>query len=68
VLLVGLCMGLFANFNRGVAFAITTESPAGLVLALADASIVAYTDVREVMLSEFSERVRRLTHARARRS
>jgi len=36
-----LCTGLFANFNRGVAFAITTESPAELVLALADASIVA---------------------------
>ncbi|MEE2637198.1 MAG: hypothetical protein VYE68_08215 [Acidobacteriota bacterium] len=61
VLLVGLCTGLFAYLNRGAAFAIRAESPAELTFVPAEASIVAYANVREVMLSEFRDRVRRLT-------
>ena len=61
VLAIGLCTGTFAYLNRGAALAVSVAGPAELVFVPSDASIVAYANVREVMLSEFRERVRQIT-------
>ena len=60
VLVLGLCTGLFAYINRGAALAVTVAGPTELAHVPADASIVAYANVREVMLSEFRERIRQI--------
>jgi hypothetical protein len=61
LLLVGLFTGLFAYVNRGAALAVSVSGPAELAFVPADASIVAYANVQEVMRSDFRERVRQIT-------
>jgi len=53
LLLVGLFTGLFAYVNRGAALAVSVSGPAELAFVPADASIVAYANVQEVMRSDF---------------
>ena len=60
VLVIGLCTGLFAYFNRGAALAVSVTGPVEFAYVPADASVVAYANVREVMLSDFRERIREI--------
>ena len=59
LLVVGLVTGLFAYTNRG-ALAVSVAGPADLAYVPSNASIVAYANVREVMLSDFRERIRQI--------
>ena len=60
VLVVGLFSGLFAYLNRGAALAVSVTGPVELAYVPPNASIVAYANVREVMLSDFRERIRQI--------
>ena len=61
LLVVGLLTGLFAYVNRGAALlAVSVTGPIELAYVPSNASIVAYANVREVMLSEFRERIRQI--------
>jgi hypothetical protein len=60
VLVVGLVTGLFAYVNRGAALAVSVTGPVELAYVPPNASIVAYANVREVMLSDFRERIRQI--------
>ena len=60
LLVVGLVAGLFAYLNRAAAFAVSVTEPAEFDYVPSNASIVAYANVREVMLSDFRERVRQV--------
>ena len=60
LLVVGLLTGLFAFANRGAALAVSVTAPAELAYIPSNASIVAYANVREVMLSDFRERIRQI--------
>ena len=60
VLAIGLCAGLFAYVTRGAALAVSVTGPVELVYVPPDASIVAYANVREVMLSDFQEQIRQI--------
>ena len=60
VLVLGLCTGLFAYFNRGAALAVSVSGPLELSYVPADATVVGYANVREVMLSDFRERIRQV--------
>ena len=60
LLFIGLCTGLFAYFNRGAALAVSVAGPVELAYVPSSASIVAYANVREVMLSDFRERIRQI--------
>ena len=57
---VGLLTGLLAYANRGAALAVSVTAPAELAYIPSNASIVAYANVREVMLSDFRERIRQI--------
>ena len=61
LLVAGLVAGLFAYLNRGAPlFAVSVTGPIEFVYVPANASIVAYANVREVMLSDFRERIRQI--------
>ena len=60
LLVFGLVMGSFAYVNRGAALAVSVSGPAELAYVPSNASIVAYANVREVMLSDFRERIRQI--------
>ena len=60
LLVVGLVTGLFAYVNRGAALAVSVTGPVELAYVPPNASIVAYANVREVMLSDFRERIRQI--------
>ncbi len=61
LLVVGLLTGLFAYVNRGAALlAVSVTGPIELAYVPSNASIVAYANVREVMLSDFRERIRQI--------
>ena len=60
LLVVGLVTGLFAYVNRGAALAVSVTGPAELAYVPSNASIVGYANVREVMLSDFRERIRQI--------
>ena len=60
LLVVGLVTGLFAYVNRGAALAVSVTERDELVYVPSNASIVAYANVREVMLSDFRERIRQI--------
>ena len=57
---VGLVTGLFAYVNRGAALAVSVTERDELAYVPSNASIVAYANVREVMLSDFRERIRQI--------
>lgn len=59
VLAVGLCGGLAAYLNRGAVRGVAADAPAALAFVPADATAIAWADVRAVMASEFGERLRR---------
>ena len=60
LLVAGLCAGLFAYLNRGAALAESLTGPVGLSYVPADASVVGYANIREVMLSDVRERIRQV--------
>jgi hypothetical protein len=60
VLLVGICTGLFAYLNLGAALAVSVTEPDDLERVPPNASVVAYANVRDVMLSDFRERIRQI--------
>ena len=60
LLVVGLCTGLFAYYTRGAALAVSVSGPVELAYVPSNASVVAYANVRDVMLSEFRERIRQI--------
>ena len=59
VLAAGLCGGLAAYLNLGAARGVAADAPAALAFVPANATAVAWADVRAVMASEFGERLRR---------
>ncbi len=60
LLVVGFVTGLFAYVNRGAALAVSVTERDELAYVPSNASIVAYANVREVMLSDFRERIRQI--------
>lgn len=60
VLAAGLCGGLIAYLNRGLPRGVAADAPAELAFVPADATAVAYADMRAVMASEFRRRLRRI--------
>ena len=60
LLVVGLVTGLFAYSNRRAALAVSVTGTAELAYVPSNASIVAYANVREVMFSDFRERIRQI--------
>jgi hypothetical protein len=60
LLVLGLCTGLFAYINREAALAVAVDGPVELRYVPADASVVAYANIREVMLSDVRERIRQI--------
>jgi len=60
LLVLGLCTGLFAYVNREAALAVSAAGPIELRYVPADASVVGYANIREVMLSDVRERIRQL--------
>ena len=61
LLVVGLCAGLFAFLNRGPALVIPVGGAVEFAHVPADASVVAYANVREVMLSDVRTRIRQVS-------
>ena len=60
LLVLGLCTGLFAYVNREAALAVAVDGPVEFRYVPADASVVAYANIREVMLSDVRERIRQI--------
>ena len=60
LLVLGLCTGLFAYVNRQAALAVSANGPVELRYVPANASVVGYANVREVMLSDVRERIREM--------
>ena len=60
VLAVGLCSGLVAYLNRGIVRGVAVDAPPELAFVPANATAVAYADLRAVMDSEFHERLRQI--------
>ena len=60
LLVLGLCTGLFAYVNREAALAVSAAGPIELRYVPADASVVGYANIREVMLSDVRKRIRQL--------
>ncbi len=57
VVLVGLCTGLVAFYNGGLPILSASQEPTELAYLPADATAVAYANVREVMSSDFRQKV-----------
>ena len=60
VLAVGLCSGLVAYLNRGITLGVAADAPPELAFVPANATAVAYADLRAVMASEFRGRLRQI--------
>ena len=61
VLVLGLCVGLVAYYGGGLpTLTASVAGPEELQYIPADATVVAYADIRDVMLSDFRQRVRDL--------
>ena len=59
-LVLWLCTGLFFSFNPGTALAQSVAGSADLVQVPSNASIVAYANVREAVLSDVWARIRQM--------
>lgn len=57
IVIVGLCTGLVAFYNGGLPLLSSAQGPSELAYLPADASVVAYADVRQVMNSEFRQKI-----------
>ena len=60
VLVIGLVLGLLAYVNGGAALAVSVTEPAEFDYVPSNATIVAYANMRDVMLSDFRERIRQI--------
>jgi len=59
VLVIGLCTGLLAYYSGGLpSLSAAPTGPSELSYVPADAAVVAYANVRDVMASQFRERLR----------
>ncbi len=59
ILVVGLCTGLVAYYGGGLtSLSAATTGPSELTYVPADAAVIAYANVRDVMTSQFRERFR----------
>ncbi len=59
ILIIGLSIGVVAYYNGGLK-AIASSGPSQLRFVPADAAVVAYADVRQIMSSNFRQRVKQL--------
>jgi hypothetical protein len=57
IVMVGLCTGLVAFYNGGLPLLSSAQGPAELAYLPADATAVGYANVREVMNSDFRQKV-----------
>jgi hypothetical protein len=57
VLVAGLCTGLVAYYGGGFQAVSASTGPTELAYVPADASVVAYADVRSIMDSELRQRL-----------
>ncbi|MEO6223803.1 MAG: hypothetical protein ABIP90_11180 [Vicinamibacterales bacterium] len=57
IIVVGLCTGLVAFYNGGLPLLSSTQGPTELAYLPADSNAVAYANVREVMNSDFRQKV-----------
>ena len=57
IVLAGLCTGLVAFYNGGLPLLSSAQGPTELAYLPADATAVAYANVREVMNSDFRQKV-----------
>ena len=57
IVIAGLCTGLVAFYNGGLTLLSSAQGPAELAYLPADATAVAYANVREVMNSDFRQKV-----------
>jgi len=57
IVVVGLCTGLVAYYNGGLASLSSAQGPTELAYLPADSTAVAYANVREVMNSDFRQKV-----------
>jgi hypothetical protein len=57
IVVVGLCTGLVAFYNGGMTMMSSSQGPSELVYLPADATAVAYANVRDVMNSEFRQKL-----------
>src|SRR5687768_15827692 len=57
IVIAGLCTGLVAFYNGGLTLLTSTQGPSELAYLPSDATAVAYANVREVMNSEFRQKV-----------
>lgn len=61
ILVLGLCTGLVAYYGGGLPLLSAAQTgPAELSYVPADAAMIAYADVRDVMTSQFRDRVREM--------
>lgn len=60
IIVVGLCTGLVAFYNGGLPLLSSAQGPSELAYLPADANAVAYANVREVMNSDFRQKVNQL--------
>lgn len=57
IVVVGLCTGLVAFYNGGLSLASSAQGPSELAYLPADSTAVAYANVRDVMNSEFRQKL-----------
>lgn len=57
IVVVGLCTGLVAFYNGGLPLLSSAQGPSELAYLPADSSAVAYANVREVMNSDFRQKI-----------
>jgi hypothetical protein len=57
IVVVGLCTGLVAFYNGGLTLTSSSQGPAEMAYLPADATGVAYANVRDVMNSEFRQKL-----------
>ncbi len=60
VIMVGLGVGLLAYYNAGAPLGASTAGPVELSYVPADASAVAYANVRDIMSSEFRQKLQQV--------
>lgn len=57
IVVVGLCTGLVAFYNGGLSLLSSAQGPSELAYLPADSAAVAYANVREVMNSDFRQKI-----------
>lgn len=57
IVVIGLCTGLVAFYNGGLSLTSSSRGPSEMAYLPADAAMVGYANVREVMNSEFRQKM-----------